>query len=210
MLDENPRLYLVTPILNDPRGFMPALEKALDAGDIACVLLRHGAKEGPDAEALARLVAKPVQARGVALIIEGSPDTALRAGADGLHVNGYGEPLLAAIKRLSPGHIVGCGALVDRDEAMRAGEAGADYLLFGDFEERRGALSFSALLERTSWWAEIFNTPCVAFANTLEEVGPLKRAGADFIMLGDCVWSHPGGSAAAVRAALTIIGETVT
>jgi thiamine-phosphate pyrophosphorylase len=209
MSDENPRLYLATPILADPRAFLPEIEAALDAGDIACVLLRLSAKGQASAEATIKSVAKSVQARGVALIVEGEPATVLREGADGLHVVGYGDALIAAIKRLAPGHIVGVGALADRDDAMRAGEAGVDYVLFGDFEQSEAALSFPELLERTSWWAEIFNTPCVALARTLEEVGALKQAGADFIMLGDYVWSHPSGPAAAVKAALASIGETV-
>jgi thiamine-phosphate pyrophosphorylase len=209
MSDENPRLYLVTPILADPAAFLPALDAALGAGDVASVLVRHSAKNDADAEAITRAVAKHAQGRGVALIVEGAPDMTLRVGADGLHVSGCGDALVTAIKRLSPGHIVGAGALADRDEAMRAGEAGADYVLFGDSVEDREPLSFPELLERTSWWAEIFTTPCVAFANRLEQIGALKDAGADFIMLGDCVWSCPDGPAAAIRAALTRIGDTV-
>ena len=40
-----------------------------------------------------------------------------------------------------------------RDEAMRAGEAGADYIGF-DGENAK---------ELTEWWAELFNLPCVDF-----------------------------------------------
>ena len=64
-----------------------------------------------------------------------------------------------------------------------------------------------ALLDRVAWWAEIFYTPCVAFARSLEEVGPLVAAGADFVMLGDCVWSDPRGPAAAVADARRAIAE---
>jgi thiamine-phosphate pyrophosphorylase len=76
---------------------------------------------------------------------------------------------------------------------MRAGEAGADYLLFdADFDET---------LERAAWWAEIFETPCVALARRLEEVGPLAASGAEFVMIGEAVWSDPRGPAAAMREA---------
>ncbi len=77
-------------------------------------------------------------------------------------------------------------------------------MLFG---EDAAPLDPSALLERVAWWAEIFNTPCVAFARSLEEVGPLVAAGADFVMLGDCVWRDPRGPAAAVADARRAIAE---
>jgi thiamine-phosphate pyrophosphorylase len=35
-----PRLYLVTPSLDDTAAFAPALDAALAAGDVAAVLLR--------------------------------------------------------------------------------------------------------------------------------------------------------------------------
>lgn len=209
MSDENPRLYLATPIVSDARAFLPGLEAALDVGGVASLLLRCEAKDEAAAEPIARILAQPAQSRGVAFIVEGSPEFALRVGADGLHVWGYGDELLAAIKRLSPKLAVGAGALFDRDSAMRAGEAGADYVMFGAIENGGEGFDFSALVERTRWWAEIFNTPCVAYARTLGEVSPLVKAGADFVMLSDCVWSDARGPAAAVREALANIGEAV-
>ena len=41
--------------------------------------------------------------------------------------------------------------------------------------------SFEAIVERVAWWAEVFETPCVGFAATLDEVEPLAAAGADFV-----------------------------
>ena len=87
---------------------------------------------------------------------------------------------------------------------MTAGESGADYVLFG---EDAAPLDAPALLERVAWWAEIFNTPCVAFARSLEQVGPLVAAGADFVMLGDCVWGDPRGPGAAVKDALDALAR---
>ena len=62
---------------------------------------------------------------------------AARLGADGVHVAGAGEELDAAIKRLKPERIVGAGSLRTRDEAMTAGEMGADYVMFGEPREGR-------------------------------------------------------------------------
>jgi thiamine-phosphate pyrophosphorylase len=212
MADENPRLFLATPILDEAGAFLPMLGEALSAGDAASLLLRLRVSDPAKAEQIVRAVAAPTQARGVALIVEGSPELVLRAGADGAHVEGRGPALADAVKRLSPGHMVGAGALTTRDDAMRAGEAGAEYLLFGDAGDAGKTPSFDHLLERVRWCAELFNTPCVALAATLDQVAPLADAGADFIMLGDCVWSDPRGPRAAVADALRVVslvhGET--
>jgi thiamine-phosphate pyrophosphorylase len=61
------------------------------------------------------------------------------------------------------------------------------------------------VIDRASWWAEIFETPCVAYAPSLDAVGPLAATQAEFIALGEAVWSHPDGPAAAVTAALEIL-----
>ena len=204
MSDPSPGLYLVTPVLTEAEPFLPTLREALASAAIASLLLRLGPLEDAQAARLVRAVAEPAQAKGVALLIDGSPALALEAGADGAHVGGVGAPLKDAIERLSPRYIVGAGALATRDDAMTAGESGADYVLFGD---DAAPLDAGALLERVAWWAEIFYTPCVAFARSLEEVGPLVAAGADFVMLGDCVWSDARGPAAAVADARRAIAE---
>ena len=40
--------------------------------------------------------------------------------------------------------------------------------------------------------------PCVAYAATLDEVGLLAAAGADFVAIGGGIWDDPRGPAAAV------------
>jgi thiamine-phosphate pyrophosphorylase len=198
MSDHIPRLYLVTPLIDDVGTFRSALDAALGAGDVASVLLRTAGRRGAQAERLIRALAASTQPRGAALLIEGPPDLALRVGADGAHVSDSGDAVAAAIEKLSPDYIVGVGGLATRDDAMRAGEAGADYVLFGDEAAGGEPQPLERLVERVGWWTEIFVTPCVALAQKLEDVGPLVAAGADFIMLGDCVWRDPRGPATAV------------
>ena len=83
---------------------------------------------------------------------------------------------------------------------MAAGEAGADYLMFGC-----GAEPHAQIVERVAWWAEIFTVPCVGYAHNLGAIGDLVRAGADFIALGDAVFADPRGAAAALRDAARLI-----
>ena len=47
---------------------------------------------------------------------------------------------------------------------MSAGEAGADYLLFGEPRPDGTIPALESVIERATWWAEIFETPCVAYA----------------------------------------------
>ena len=136
-----------------------------------------------------------------ALLIENDGRLAARLGADGVHVNGAGAELAAAVESLKPERIVGAGFLRTRDEAMTAGEMGADYVMFG--EPRRGAPTMEllkSLAERVGWWAEIFETPCVAYADTIDAAGALADAGADFVALGDAIWGRPSPSEAAREA----------
>jgi thiamine-phosphate pyrophosphorylase len=81
---------------------------------------------------------------------------------------------------------------------MVAGERGADYVMFGELEADGSRPSFNAILDRVAWWAELFEVPCVAYAATLDEVGPLAAAGADFVAIGGGIWDDPRGPAAAV------------
>lgn len=195
MSEDAPRLYLATPPLSEGEPFAAALSEALTAGEVASLLIRFAREDERDNEAIVRALAPLAQEKGVAVIVEAEPNVALRAGADGAHVSGCGDALAEAIKKLSPRYIVGAGDLETRDDAMRAGEIGVDYVMFemGDRD---------ALLERLAWWAELFNAPCVARAETLAEVAPLAEAGADFVLLDDAVWRDARGPAAAVADAL--------
>jgi thiamine-phosphate pyrophosphorylase len=192
------RLYLATPPLAEARDFLSALESALSAGDVASLLIRLAGDDPRKNEDIVRALAPLAQEKGVAVLVEGSATVALRARADGAHINDSGQELSETIKKLSPKYIVGAGGLAGRDDAMRAGEAGVDYVLF-EGDDR------TALAERVAWWAELFNIPCVARAASLADVALLAESGADFVMLDDAVWSDRRGPAAAVAEALSIL-----
>jgi thiamine-phosphate pyrophosphorylase len=171
--------------------------------DVACVLLRTAAHREDEKEKIVRALAPLVQRHGVACLVADDPRLALRAGADGVHIDGSGERFEGALRSIKPGHIVGAGGLPTRDAAMTAGEAGADYVMFGGDAE-----THAQIFERVAWWAEIFNVPCVGYAHDLASIGDLARAGADFIALGDAVFADPRGAAAALRDAARLIAPT--
>ncbi len=189
-----PRLYLVTPWIEDPAAFTDALAPALGAADVAALLLRL--READERTLINRVktLAPIAQAKDVAVILDGAPEIVARGGADGVHARGS-DALEAALRALKPERIVGAGGLVSRHDAMSAGEAGVDYVMFGEPDAQDRRPGFEAVLERVAWWAEVFEIPCVGFASSLDEVDQLVRAGAEFIALGDAVWSAPEGPA---------------
>ena len=113
-----------------------------------------------------------------------------RAGADGAHLTGIAA-FSEALAQLKPERIAGAGGLATRHDAMVAAEQGADYVMFGEPDDAGVRPAFEAIEERIAWWAEVFESPCVGYAASLDEIAPLVAAGADFIALGDCLWRDP-------------------
>jgi thiamine-phosphate pyrophosphorylase len=203
------RLYLVTPAISEPEPFADKLEAALGAGDIAAVLLRLAEDGERSLIERTRRIAALVQPRDVALVVDNRPEIVARAGADGAHLTGVTK-FAAALSLLKPERIAGAGGLRSRHDAMLAGEAGADYVMFGEPDRTGRRPSFEELLERLTWWAELLEIPCVGYAAGTDEVTPLSRTGADFIALGDWIWSAPEGAARAIVAAAASLDEAVT
>jgi thiamine-phosphate pyrophosphorylase len=196
-----PRLYILTPPVGDPGVLAQDLAATSRAVDVAAVLLRL-----PDADErglinMVKAIAPGVQGAGAALLVDNRPDIVARAGADGAHLAGP-DALKAALPGLKPNHIAGAGRLHNRHDAMVCGEAGADYVMFGEPDAAGQRPSREAVIDRVVWWAEVFEIPCVAYAAELDDIDGLVAAGADFVAVGDAVFDDPRGlKAAAVDAA---------
>ncbi|MBV9348920.1 MAG: thiamine phosphate synthase [Pseudolabrys sp.] len=190
-----PRLYLMTPPLTRADEFSVALGLALEAGDIAAVLLRLGQADERELINCIKAIATVVQKAGAALVIAEHADLAARGGADGAHLTGA-DAFAAAAPSLKPDRIAGAGGLVSRHDAMAVAEKGADYVMFGEPDDGERP-SLAAIEERVAWWAEVFEVPCVAYAASLSEIVPLVAAGADFIAV-DYIWNDSRGPAAAL------------
>jgi thiamine-phosphate pyrophosphorylase len=204
-----PRLYLVTPVIEDAAAFAGVLGGALEAADVAAVLLRLKPAAERDLINRIKTLAGVVQSKDTALVLDGQAEIAARAGADGAHLTGI-EAFMAAVESLKPARIVGCGGLKTRDEAMAAGERGADYVMFGETDAQGRRPSFEAIIERIEWWAELFTIPCVGFAAAPKEVGLLVAAGADFVAVGDGIWGDPRGAVAALTELAGLLGAPET
>jgi thiamine-phosphate pyrophosphorylase len=192
-----PRLYLVTPPVNEPQTIDGQLAAGLAANDVAAVLLRLTPSDDRTLINRIKALAPTIQNSGAALLVDERADLVARAGADGAHLNGSAA-LVAAMPLLKPQRIAGAGGLSSRHDAMLAAEAGADYVMIGEPDSDGRRASLAAILERVAWWAELFEIPCVAYAERFEEMGALCGAGADFLAIGDAAFSDPRGCAMAL------------
>lgn len=203
------RLYLITPPAFDPAAFTDTLAAALDADDVACLQLRL---KDVDDDAIRRAAdaLRPVaQERDVAFIMNDRPDLAVETGCDGVHVGqqdaGYDE----ARRLVGPDAIVGVTSHDSRDLALRAAEAGADYVAFGAFfASGTKKPKFHADPAILSWWQEMMQTPCVAIGGiTVDNCRGLIEAGADFLSVVAGVWDFPDGPGEAVKAFNRIMAD---
>lgn len=214
MAEPAARLILLTPVLDDAAAFAPRLSEACAAGGVAAVIARLAPADERSLVRDVKSLAPAAQERDAALIVaaEGEVDLAMvasRGGADGVHARADLARVRDLKERLKE-RSVGVGGIRSKDDAMSFGEAGADYLLFGEPRPDGSLPSLPAVLERASWWAEIFETPCVVFAPSLADVPACAATQAEFVALGDAVWDHPDGAAAAVAEALSALSPRET
>jgi thiamine-phosphate pyrophosphorylase len=192
-----PRLYLATPEVDDPSALAASLPGLLAEADVAAVLLRLKPADPRSLISRVKVLAPAIQESGAALLLDGHFELAARSGADGAHLTGI-EAMQEALPTLKPDRIAGVGGLSTRHDSMIAGEASADYVLFGEPDARGQRPSANAVADRLQWWAELFEPPCVGFAASREEAYEFAGAGADFVLVGDFIWNDSRGPAAAL------------
>ncbi|GJD36669.1 thiamine phosphate synthase [Methylobacterium aerolatum] len=210
------RLALLGPHGLDAAGaesLLPALEAACAAGDVAAVILRLAAADERSLVTLVKKAAAITQAREAALVIACHDfagdlvQVAARGGADGVHRDKPQDPasdLGDLRRRLKDGRILGAGGLEAKHSAMEAGEAGVDYLLFGGLYPDGVAPDPQTVRDRAAWWAEIFETPCIAVASAEADLPALVATGAEFVGLESALWAT---DPAAVGRAQALLGD---
>lgn len=188
------QFHLITPPVDDPLAFRPALQEAIAVCKPASIHLRVGLADALAIKRVVQALAGLIQEAGAALVIDPPDDLrdVARAGADGVQA-GNPAALAAALKDLKPDRIVGAGGLRNRDAAMEAGEAGADYLIFGEPRADGSLPPLDQVVERCRWWAELFNVPCIGYAPGPEAVKPLAATGVEFLAFGP--WAFTDASA---------------
>ena len=202
------RLYLVTPpAIADLKSFSDDFERALGAGDVACMQLRLKSPEGiaasdDDILRAAEKLLPVARAHDVAFLINDRPDLAFQCGADGVHVGQSDASCKKARALLGDDATVGVTCHNSKHLALVAGEAGADYVAFGAFfPTRTKSAPTVAEISLLEWWRYATTLPSVAIGGiTPENCGVLVDAGADFLAVSGAVWNDARGPAEAVAA----------
>ena len=196
------RTYLITPEKFDLLPFADLLAAALDAGDVAAVQLRI--KDVSDSVWKRTIdVLRPVtQARNVAFLLNDRADLVVQTGCDGAHVGQDDIPAKEARRMMGPDLMLGVTCKGSRDLAMTAGEDGADYVAFGAFyPSTTKTVTNQVDPDILRWWSDLMEIPSCAIGGiTPENCAPLVQAGTDFLAVVGCVWNHPDGPAAGVKA----------
>lgn len=169
---------------------MACVEAALQAGDVAALLIGAGTQTAPE-EGIKGLLAV-AHAHDVAVIIQGDAELAQKLGADGVEVEASLEAYQSARTALGEAKIIGTGPGRSRHAAMELAEAGAAYVSFDDDPSEPDSLS--------AWWAEVMEVPCVTHvAGGDEEVLSAVNAGIEFISPDETLWRSPESAAGTVR-----------
>lgn len=203
--NEAARLYLVTPPTVDMEAFPAQLAEALSGGDVAAVLIATEIA-GRAAEDIAATLVLVIQQAGAAAIVCNDTRLAGHVGADGVHIGLGSGDVRVAVESFRGKRIVGANDLRTRHAAMRAGEAGVDYVFFGRPHGDTHDAAHPKALELAEWWSELMEIPAVVMAGrSVGSVAEAAATGAAFVALHDAVWSHAGGPGAAIREAAALL-----
>ncbi|RIY00924.1 thiamine phosphate synthase [Aureimonas flava] len=210
MIDDDrirPRLVLATTLLPDGEAGETALREALDAGDVASVLIDPADRQpGPFQDFAERLV-PVIQAAGAAAIVAGDTRCAGRVRADGFHDPSGSVPALReAVGRFAPRLIVGASGFTTRHDALEAGECMPDYLFFGKLGADAAPEPLRRNLELAEWWASIVEIPCIVQGGSdLASLPAAVATRAEFIALSSAVFADLALAGERVRAAERLI-----
>jgi len=75
MAEAASRLYLMTPPLSETAAFIPVFQSALEAGDVACVLLRLERRSASEMMKIAASLMPLAQKHDAALLVEDALQT---------------------------------------------------------------------------------------------------------------------------------------
>ncbi|MFT9115330.1 MAG: thiamine phosphate synthase [Acetobacter malorum] len=188
-------VYLATPVLRDVEAFLPDLARGMQQHPPAAVLLRLA--DAPDAELIKHIqtIQSVVHAQDIALMLEDRPALAARTGCDGVHLStGFAEASVKDVrKQIGDDLQLGVSVGGSRDAAMRAGEAGADYISFSTaipVVPAEGEAPES-LTDLVRWWCLVMELPAVVEVEEPAQIAAFEEVGADFIQPGPAFWENP-------------------
>jgi len=197
------QIFLIAPEKGTDELICQAIAQALGGAHASALFLPRGDRSEADYETLAKAVLPVAHANKCAVLLDNAPRMAKSIGADGAHMTKDIQSVREAVELLKPDMIVGAGALNSRDDAMSKGEAGVDYVFFG---ETTGNATSKAR-EDAAWWVETFDVPAV-FGDPEATGETLSSENCEFIALSNIVWQAPEGPTKAMASIAALFGNT--
>ncbi len=205
------QIYLLTPpVIADLDAFAGALQEVVDAVQITVLQIRLKPGEADLVRTVFARLAPIVRGGGGFVLINDDPKLALDLGADGVHLGQSDMGIKEARKLIGRDMVIGSTAHASRHLAMQGGEAGADYVAFGAFYPSATKKTQSvASIDLLIWWSALFEIPCVAIGGIdASNVGPLVKAGAEYVSVCSGIWqAKEGPKAAAISLAKAILEQ---
>ncbi len=178
------QIILTTPANPDLQIFANELQSALETGLVSVLLIKKAQLDMPDYKELVRQIRPIAQTYDCAVLLDNEPQLVHSLNADGVQISTSHTDVLEALNSLKPEYIVGAANINSRHQAMLCGEAGVDYLAFGDFtnspDEEAMALS--------KWWSELFEVPCAVF-DPATKITRIEFGAWEFLGLGENLWN---------------------
>jgi thiamine-phosphate pyrophosphorylase len=195
------KIYLISPPKIDENHFYSNLDQALKTGLVPVFQLRL--KDYPKSQIfkIAKEIKKICSENNCLFVINDFIDIALEVSAGGVHV-GIDDEKIAKIRQMTPKNfVIGASCYDSRHYAMKAGEAGADYISFGAFFPTTTKIAKAQPSPEILTWAdEMLNLPIVAIGGINDQnASKLVSHGADFLAVISYVWNHPEGIETALK-----------
>lgn len=186
------QIILTPPLDLTPKtvtAFIPSLAETLETGMVSAILVQQGKNNNEDYQKIIKSIIAIAKPKNCATLVHNHISLVQKTGADGVHISSGHDDFLSALSELKPQFIVGIGNIVTRHQAMLAGEAGADYICFGDVDVTVSPNE----LDLVQWWSQLFQTPCLVF-DQYANLNRITHKQEDFVGLTEGLWNekHPG------------------
>lgn len=189
------KIYLISPPKIEEKTFYNQLEQALKTGLVPVFQLRLKDYSNSQILNISRQIKKICDDHKCLFILNDYVDLAIEINAGGVHVGIDDHKINEIRKKVSKDFVIGASCYDSRHYAMKAGEAGADYISFGAFYPTSTKIArANPSVEILSWANELLNLQIVAIGGINDKNSyDLVKNGADFIAVISYVWNHPQG-----------------
>ena len=192
-------LYAITDERPDAPRQLPVCVSEAIAGGASVIQYRNKQGDAQQRRQAAGALLQLCQQHHVPLIINDDVALAASVNADGVHLGKTDASVAQARQQLGPQAIIGVSCYNSLERAMRAAQAGADYVAFGRFfssHSKPDAPPAEAALLRQA--RRQLQLPIVAIGGITPENGQaLVAAGADLLAAIHGVFGQPDIEAAA-------------